>query len=442
MSASWSVLMLRALPSLAAAVREAAPGATVHQLDTVGEIERCLRDPPADGWSVVFVPGGDPSDWSAVRALGQADPQVPVVAVAPRGDVGLAAAAISAGAHDFLVLGADLVRRVRTTLDKLGPVHHLRRENAGLRAAVADWSLVGRSRSMEALRTQIGRVARVPRPVLIRGERGTGKELVARAIHAAAGPPSRPWVAVNCAAFADALLESELFGHERGAFTGADRRSQGRFEQASGGTLFLDEIAATPVSFQQKVLRAVEYGEYRRVGGADDLRSTARIIAATNADLERSMADGRFLPDLYDRLAFEVIVVAPLRDRPEDIATLASLFLDRFAREVPALYGKRLTDEAVLVLQRSPFPGNVRELKHVVERAAYRSAGDAIGVEDLGLSTDTAVDGTFDAAVERFQRMLLADALRRANDNHAAAARALGMSYHSFRYYAKRLLGG
>jgi DNA-binding NtrC family response regulator len=428
-----SVLVLGGSAALEAAVREA--GAVV-----VADEGR-LADAPPDGWTAVFAPADDDRDLAALEALRKLDPAVPIVGVATKGDVARASAAIAAGAQDFLVLGADLPRRVKTTLRKLEPLHHLRSENARLREQVGDWSLVGRSPAMEALRTRIGRVARVPRPVLIRGERGTGKELVARAIHEAAGAPGRPLVAVNCASFGEGLLESELFGHERGAFTGADRRVSGRFEQARDGTLFRDEIGSTSIQFQQKVLRAVEYGEFRRVGGEEDLHSNARIIAATNADLETAIARGTFLADLYDRLACEALDVPPLRERGDDVERLARLFLDRFAREVPGLAGKRLGADALRALREAAFPGNVRELKHVVERAAYRSAGDEIGAADLGLAAGPPVESSFDAAVARFQRVLLVDALERAGGNQAQAARSLGMSYHSFRYYAKRLLG-
>jgi transcriptional regulator with GAF, ATPase, and Fis domain len=247
-------------------------------------------------------------------------------------------------------------------------------------------------------------------------------------------------VSVNCAAFPDALLETEIFGHERGAFTGAERRVPGKFELASGGTLFLDEIGCMSLPFQQKILRAVEYGVFTRVGGTEELHSSARVVAATNADLVARIEEGTFLADLYDRLAFEVIRVPPLREREGDVEHLARHFLDAFLAEVPTLRGRTLTDEAIAALRAYPFPGNVRELKHIVERAAYREGPDAIRASDLGLPGEGApVAGGFEARVEAFQRTLVRDALAGARGNRAAAARSLGLTYDQYRYYLKKL---
>jgi DNA-binding NtrC family response regulator len=301
--------------------------------------------------------------------------------------------------------------------------------------------LVGECPEILVMLERIRRVAVIPRPVLVVGERGTGKELVARAIHAGAGRPDRPFVAVNCSAFPETLLESELFGHERGAFTGAERQVPGRFEQAAGGTLFLDEIARMPPSFQQKILRVVEYGTFTRIGGTHEIRTTARIVAASNADLQECIRQGTFLPDLYDRLAFEVVRVPPLRERRGDVALLARHFLRAFLAEVPAL-GEKTWDEAALAaLERYPFPGNVRELKTIVERAAYRDTTREINVDDLALpetarSPAGSSSGTFHERVEAFERQLIHEALAASGGNQADAARRLGLAYHRFRYYA------
>ena len=193
--------------------------------------------------------------------------------------------------------------------------------------------------------TRIAKVAPVPRPVLVLGERGTGKELVAKALHDASSRPG-PFVAVNCACFSDELLEAELFGHERGSFTGAHKASVGKFELAHHGTLFLDEIGHMSLPFQRKILRTVEYGTFLRVGGQAERRVDVRVVAATNADLRARIREGTFLPDLYDRLAFEVIDVPPLRQRPGDVELLAAHFFERFMREVPAFHGKVLTEDA------------------------------------------------------------------------------------------------
>jgi transcriptional regulator with GAF, ATPase, and Fis domain len=270
-----------------------------------------------------------------------------------------------------------------------------------------------------------------------------GKELIARAIHLSGGPDTRPLVTVNCAAFNDALLESELFGHERGAFTGADAARCGKFEQAHGGTLFLDEIGHMSLPFQQKILRVVEYGAFTRVGGVAELKTSARIIAASNCDLRERIAKGSFLPDLYDRLAFEVLEVPPLRQRPEDTEMLAWHFLNQFTREIPGFCGKRLSAQAITALRRYPFPGNVRELKNLIERAAYRDTENEITSSDIGLLPEAellAQPGSFHEKLDSLGRKMIADALNQTGGNQAAAARLLGLSYHQFRYYHKKLM--
>jgi DNA-binding NtrC family response regulator len=233
------------------------------------------------------------------------------------------------------------------------------------------------------------------------------------------------------------LLEAELFGHDKGAFTGAERRNKGKFELADEGTLFLDEVGHMPSSFQQKILRAVEYGAFLRVGGSDEVRVNTRIIAATNADLREKIAAGTFLPDLYDRLAFEVIRVPALRERPEDIAPLAEHFMTAFAREMPEFSGKRLGKDAVELLSHYVFPGNVRELKNIIERAVYRDTSREISLEDIEPlpAPPRGGAGSFKAQIEARERELIEDALARSSGNRARAARLLGLSYHQFRYF-------
>ncbi len=360
-----------------------------------------------------------------------------------------AADAILLGANDFLVRTPPLDDRVKLLLLKLTPIRRwleetksLERETARLHQAEdIRYHIVGNSPQMMEVVDRLARVAKVPRPVLIAGERGTGKELVARAIHREGRNASGPFIAVNCAALPDTLLESELFGHEKGAFTGAAHTTQGKFEQASGGTLFLDEIGNMSIPFQRKILRVVEYRRFTRVGGKEEIQVETRIIAATNADLKEKMRKGHFLPDLFDRLAFEEIRVPPLREREGEIEILAQYFLDQFMKEVPAFAGKRLSQRAIDLLYGYDFPGNVRELKNIVERAVYRDTTNELTPEDIGLLGDhrfQAIGGNFNDKVKSFERQLLADALRSANGNRAQAARSLGLRYHQLRHLLKK----
>lgn len=225
---------------------------------------------------------------------------------------------------------------------------------------------------------RLSQVAKVERPVLLVGERGSGKELAAGRLHFLSSRWQGPLVALNCAALAPSLLESELFGHESGAFTGATRRRPGRFETAQGGTLFLDEIGLIPIEVQEKILRAVEYRTFERVGGSEPIRVDVRIIGATNANLPELVRLGKFKRDLLDRLSFEVLFLPPLRSRPEDILLLARHFTTRMALELDREEAPDFSAEALRQLQQYPWPGNVRELKNVVERAVYRCQGPLI----------------------------------------------------------------
>jgi DNA-binding NtrC family response regulator len=436
------------LADLRQVIEAAAGGAATLEVvpDSASLLRRVRRDPDVDLVVVPFPDGdGEARASDIVRGIRACDGELPVVAVANRGDVALAAEAVNAGATDFLVRGDRLDERVATLLGKLRRFVALIRQNRVLseqnrRLRGIDgerFRLVGESPQIREVRERISRVAAIPRPVLILGERGTGKELVARAIHAASGATDRPFVAVNCAAFPETLLESELFGHEKGAFTGADRQVPGKFEQASGGTLFLDEISHMPSSFQQKILRVVEYGTFARVGGTREVRISTRVLAASNADLGEGIREGWFLADLYDRLAFEVVEVPPLREREGDVRLLAMHFLREFLREVPSLGEKGFAADAVSLLERYPFPGNVRELKTIIERAAYRDTTQEINIEDLALpgAGPEPEGGSFEQRVADYERRLLADAMEAAHGNQAEAARHLGLAYHRFRYY-------
>ena len=431
------------------------PDCLVHQVASEAELLASLRSGFPYQLALVEMEHGDGArDGAQVLAeMRRADAEIPVVAVSGRGNVESARAAVAAGATDFLVLGDRLQERVETLLVKLNAVvklrqrkHDLEEENRRLTSAERDRNrLLGSSPQMQELIEQIERVASVPRPLLIFGERGTGKELVARQVHDAGGPEGRPFIAVNCAAFADTLLESELFGHEKGAFTGADEVRRGRFEIADGGTLFLDEIGFMSLPFQQKILRAVEYGAFRRVGGTEEVHTSARVIAATNVDLVQRMRTGEFLRDLYDRLAFEVIRVPPLRKRAGDVEMLAREFLARFMREIPAFGGKTLSAKAVRALADYEFPGNVRELKNIIERAAYKDTTNEITVEDIDLPDPRRgrpTSGSFHEQVDALKASLIREALAAAGGRQTAAAERLNLTYHQFRHYFRKYAAG
>ena len=320
---------------------------------------------------------------------------------------------------------------------------------------------LGRSEAFLAFWEGLSRAARIDRPVLILGERGTGKELAAARLHYLSQRWRQRLVTLNCAALTPSLIESELFGYEAGAFTGAQRRRQGRFETADHGTLFLDEIGNIPVEVQEKILRAVEYGQFERVGGSEPVEVDARIIGATNTDLRTQARKGLFKPDLLDRLSFEVLFAPPLRHRREDIILLANHFAARMAREMGRQDAPRFADQAAAALEAYPWPGNVRELKNVVERAVYRSTSESIEAIDFDpfvspyspLSEETAADGLekdrevdpqpgrspggvdkpLKEAVQDLEVRLIREALQKTRYNQSQAARRLGLSYHQFR---------
>ncbi len=306
------------------------------------------------------------------------------------------------------------------------------------------------------------RAAKLSKPVLVIGERGTGKELIASRLHYLSPRWEQPLIKVNCAALTETLLETELFGHQAGAFTGATRTHIGRFEQANGGTLVLDELGTIPPRMQEKILRVIEYGEFQRVGGSETLTTDVRIVGATNEHLPRLAELGRFRADLLDRLAFDVVHVPPLRARPEDINTLAYHFAVNVTKELRRQFFPGFTADAKAALLGYAWPGNVRELKNAVERSVYRAepADQPIAtilfdpfaspynspappherVEEehsppprAAVAADTAVPSDFRAAVADFERQVLRRALERAQFKQTVAAKLLGLSYHQFR---------
>ena len=372
-----------------------------------------------------------------------------------KGTIGTAVQALKAGAADFLEKGLCLEEQLDASVEKIKRLFaaieenkRLRSENAALqrRAHLLDgmlrrkYQIVGQSEVLRETLATVDRIASVPRPVLIVGERGTGKELIAAAIHYRGDRADAPFVTVNCAAFHGQLLESEMFGHEKGAFTGADRQKIGRFEMAHGGTLFLDEIGNMAMDFQQKVLRVIEYQEFERVQGTETIRVDVRVLAATNADLREHIQAGRFRADLYDRLAFEVIRVPALRERPEDIPLLVRHFVARMVEDVPSLRPKAFSEAALEALCKYTWPGNVRQLKNTVERVLCHTEADPILPVHLPneVFSDGASGTSFAEQVSDFERRLVADALLKAAGSQKRAAQRLGMSYDQFRHYYKK----
>ena len=307
-------------------------------------------------------------------------------------------------------------------------------------SAPASIAGIGASPPFLALVEQARELARIPRPILVRGERGTGKELLARFIHAASPRHERSYLIVNCGTFQDELLVSHLFGHEKGAFTGATERHVGVFEQADGGTLFLDEVANLSRNAQARLHRVVEYQTFQRVGGTSEIEVDVRVIAATNADLGALIERGDFMADLYDRLRFAEIILPPLRQRGEDVPLLIDHFIARLHEELPDLGAARFTEAAVKELTAYAWPGNIRELKNMIERLYVVDRDRTIQATELPLEVTTTepIQGTFSQKVQAFEKALLANALKDAEGNQRAAAQKLGMTYDQFRHYYKK----
>jgi two-component system response regulator AtoC len=398
---------------------------------------------------------------SGLELLGQARrlrPDTVGVLLTAYGDVPLLAEAINSGLVYRYVQkpfeAADLGSAIRQAVEK----HHLVIENRRLvdrisrhneylkreeRTAWNDAEIVGQAPPLTAALELVRRVAPTTASVLLRGESGTGKELIARMIHSSSPRAERPFVRVNCAALASSVLESELFGHERGAFTGATSRRSGRFELAHEGTLFLDEVGDMSAELQVKLLRVLQEREFERVGGTETLRVDVRVISATNRDLEAAMEEGSFREDLFYRLNVFPLRVPTLRERPGDIEGLAGHFLARFV----AAFGRNLTgfrDDAVEKLCAYQWPGNVRELENVIERAVILARGSEICADDLDFGLrplpDREPPRLLDHALADMERKRLVEALGRHHGHKADVARDLGIN-RSTLYYRLRKYG-
>ncbi|OJT17685.1 DNA-binding response regulator [Archangium sp. Cb G35] len=315
-----------------------------------------------------------------LRAVNAANPDVPVIIITAHGTVDSAVEAIKAGAFDYVTKPFDQ-SELSAVIAKAAKAHDVAqrsvRADAKARAAI-----IGESPQLQEVFKIIDKVADTPSTVLINGESGTGKELVASALHGASSRRDKPFIKINCAAIPHNLLESELFGYERGAFTGAVTSKPGRFELADGGTLFLDEIGEIPVEMQVKLLRALQEGEFERVGGIKTTRVDVRLIAATNRDLQAEIETGRFRKDLYYRLAVVPIVLPPLRERRADIPMLAGHFVEKYNRKLNKKI-ESISDDAMALLQAYNWPGNIRELENLIERVLLFADGPTITAKDL-----------------------------------------------------------
>ena len=359
------------------------------------------------------------------------DVLVKVVIITGQGEKGIALRAVGAGAYDFLCKPVEM-EELKLLLKRCFYVARLEREYREMQQQLQGDTfegMLGTSPPMQAVFATIRKVATTDAPVLILGESGTGKEMAALAIHRKSARKDGPFVAISCSAIPETLLESELFGHERGAFTGAHVQRKGRIENAGGGTLFLDEIGEIPLPLQVKLLRFLQEQRIERVGGRQEIQIDARVIAATNSDLKKGMADGRFREDLYYRLAVVQIVLPPLRNREGDIRLLAQFFLQRSAGQV----GKRglaFDREALRAMTSYSWPGNVRELENRVKRAVIMAEGKRLTIRDLELpeSTEATRPASLKEAREMAEREMIVQALRKHSWKITHAAAELGIS--------------
>jgi len=384
----------------------------------------------------------DMSGLAVLKEIRKREAEVTVVIITAYGTVERAVQAMKEGAYDFITKPFE-PDRLALTVQRALERERLKGEVALLSEAVGERyrQVVGQSATMKEAVTVAQKAAQSTATVLLLGESGTGKELFARAIHDWSERRDKPFVAINCVALSKELLESELFGHEKGAFTGAHQLKKGKLEVAQGGTVFLDEIGDLAPELQAKLLRFLQEREFERVGGTHPIQVDVRIIAATNRDLEGAIKDGRFREDLYHRLNVVALTLPPLRERKEDVPALADFFLRRFAAEAKKRFTE-ITPEAQDRLCAYAWPGNVRELANVMERAVVLGPGPQVMLHDLPpriVATESQTPATgvaYHTAIAAYRREVLLQALAQAQGNHVAAAKALGLQ----RTYFQRLL--
>jgi len=426
-----------------------------YDVVTAGDVDTALMHLESDDFDVVIsdIQMPERSGIDLLHATHEIAPEAVVIMITAFASTETAISAMKEGAYDY-VTKPFKVDELRVVVDKALEKKLLSSENRRLRKELRshnrDRSIIGNSASIRRVSELVTQVADSKANVLISGESGTGKEIVAREIHQRGPRSDQPFVAVNCAAIPETLLESELFGHVKGAFTGAIQNKKGLFEAADGGTLFLDEIGELTLAIQVKLLRAIQEKCFRRVGGSGDTRANVRIVAASNRRLGEEVAAGRFREDLYYRLNVIEIPLPPLRDRSEDIPLLVAHFIEKYASELENTV-THATDDAIARLMEYRFPGNVRELENVIERAVALSRSEAIGVDSLPPSVlnpaasgeppriTSSVGIDLEEMLNEYERGLLNEALQAANGVKKRASQLVGVSFRSFRYRLEKL---
>ncbi len=411
-------------------------GHTVDCAANGGEAERLFMARPIEVLLLDHRMPGMNGDELLAR-LKAINPLVRAIMITAYGAVDTAVKVMRLGADDFLEKPLDLqvlLAKLRELEDKVVVEGEALRVNESLRVQDLPIKLVGDSPAMHRLLSQILRVAPTPWTVLLRGETGTGKEMISRLIHLLSPRGQHAFIEVNCAAVPENLFESELFGHEKGSFTGADGRRRGMFELAAGGTLFLDEVGELPLALQAKLLRALQEKTITRVGGEKGIAVDARIVAASNRDLKAMVDEGRFREDLYFRLHVIELELPPLRRRKEDIPPLVTLFLERYGRP-----GMQLDGEAMAQLAKYHFPGNVRELEHAIQRMTTFARGQRLGLADLPAEMrhsrgEEGGGGPLGDRLAELERTMILESLRRHDWVQTRAAEELGISERVLRY--------
>jgi len=429
-----------------------------HRVETAANVADALRKLQNQIFDLVISDIRMPqaSGLDLLRQVQESHPDTLVILITAHGTTGSAHQAGQMGAFAYIEKSHELVENLRFTVERALETYQIKVENVSLKRELKKDrgldSLVGQSPLMKAVYELILSVAPTQSTVLILGESGTGKELVARAIHTYSRRSDRPFVSINCSAFQETLLESELFGYMKGAFTGAAANKKGLFEYASGGTLFLDEIGETSLPMQVKLLRTLQERKVRPIGGNEETDVDVRVIAASNRDLQQMVREKQFREDLYYRISVIPIDIPPLRKRTSDISLLAFHFLEKFNRQMGKSI-RGITSESIRLMESYPWPGNVRELENAVERAMALEKGEEISADSLPERVARGIPSLSDQEtlaqlpdngldlqkhVQEIERKLLEAALARSNGVRTRAADLLKMSYRSFRHYAKK----